>query len=929
MSGPRDLTPLFRAPNVEDASSAELFAREVGPCDPIELRHILKLLLDRNAAKDVNLQRRRVLAFQALVERSPDPKLFVPFLRALPVADSSLRMALAALLPKVNLVEAHEELTQLLASQDPDVREAAAQVLVQVGGRSAFAMVIDLCARPDFPGRIEAMDVFVPKARQNAIPLLMNVLNAGHPEERVRAAELLSHAEWMQKDVAAATEAIVFALQDSDERVVAAAIDALAAVAPEDEFFRATAPFVDHASLTLAKAVVEALRRYGSPRAVDYLQRRFRAGPNAIRYAVVDSLESIGTDAVLPALVEALSFKQITVRDRASKALSNLGRAGKLDVARTILWLLRGRDVNVRRMAVELARQTASQSEAIWERLLSVLRDEDWWVRERVMDVLVELAGERLTRHLVGMLGDPSEVIRRFAVGALSRLKDPKSLGALVRCAMSDADWWVREQAIAAVATLNDPRAVPYLLDLMTRQPELRVACLEALRDLQAREAAPHAIALLEDPDADVRIAAVNCLGAIEERGAANAIRRLDADPAGRVRLAARAVLERWNALGEFQGLSDRSVSVLDKLLIGTSEAGADDLVLAADRVAYVKKLGKMRPMGAHVFTAEQLRGILLPNLNPEQRKALDALQEVDFSYEVKSRGMRYRAHVFHQITGLGAVFRVVKGEIPTIEALGLPAIVSTFGKFKNGLVLVGGPTGSGKSTTLAAIIDYINRTATNRHIVTLEDPIEVVHQRKGCLLNQREVGTHTLTYHAAIRSILRQDPHVILVGEMRDHAMVNFAVTAAETGHLVLGTVHTVSADSSVDRVVNVFPTAQQPMVRSMLAESLRAVLCQQLIPRKDGPGRVLSCEVLLNTDAVSNMIRKGKTYQIQQVVATSRDLGMQSMDSELARLYREGRISAEDGYMRASDKKAFEAVVGWATERSEVTKLPEAPKA
>ncbi len=276
-------------------------------------------------------------------------------------------------------------------------------------------------------------------------------------------------------------------------------------------------------------------------------------------------------------------------------------------------------------------------------------------------------------------------------------------------------------------------------------------------------------------------------------------------------------------------------------------------------------------------------------------------------------------------MSGLSAVFRSSTTPCPSSSASGSPPVVTNLANAKNGLVLVGGPTGSGKSTTLAAIIDHINRTSSSRHIVTLEDPIEVVHRRKGCLVNQREVGTHTRSFAAAMRSVLRQDPDVILVGEMRDLAMVSFAVTAAETGHLVLGTVHTSSADTTVDRLVNVFPSTQQPQIRTMLAESLQGVLCQHLIPRKDGPGRVLALEVMLNNDAISNLIRKGKSFQIPAVVATSRDAGMQSMDSELMRLYRDGTIAPEEAYLRAVDKKTFEVAFGW-TDRGQ--RAPSGPR-
>jgi twitching motility protein PilT len=316
-------------------------------------------------------------------------------------------------------------------------------------------------------------------------------------------------------------------------------------------------------------------------------------------------------------------------------------------------------------------------------------------------------------------------------------------------------------------------------------------------------------------------------------------------------------------------------------------------------------------PLANNVFTDEQIRAMLMPHLSDIQQHDLEALKDIDFSYEVKTEGLRFRANVFQQLSGISAVFRIVKASLPDIDALGLPPIVKGFGDLKNGLVLVGGPTGSGKSTTLAALIDYINRTDA-RHIVTLEDPIEVVHSRKKCLVNQREIGSHTQSFSAALRSTLREDPDVILVGEMRDLPTIAFAVTAAETGHLVFGTLHTVSADTSVDRLVNAFPSNQQPQVRAMLAETLRAVACQHLFRRKDDPGkRCLAVEVMLNNDAVSNMIRKGKTFQIPSVVTTSKELGMQSMDGEIVRLLKEGKIFPEEAYMKANDKKVIESII------------------
>jgi twitching motility protein PilT len=338
------------------------------------------------------------------------------------------------------------------------------------------------------------------------------------------------------------------------------------------------------------------------------------------------------------------------------------------------------------------------------------------------------------------------------------------------------------------------------------------------------------------------------------------------------------------------------------------ARAEGDDLIVAPDRPVYMKKVGRTTPVTEQPLTAEQVRSVLLPHLSTDQIVALQALQDVDYSHEVKSEGLRFRANVFQQMGGLGGVFRRIKGQLPEIASLGLPPVVRTLPDLKNGLVLVGGPTGSGKSTTLAALIDSINRTSS-RHIISLEDPIEVLHRRNMSLVNQREIGTHTDSFAAALRSTLREDPNVILVGEIRDLPTIEFTVIAAETGHLVFGTVHTVSAATTVDRLISAFPPGQQEQVRSTLADSLRAVVCQYLLKTKDGNGRVLAVEVMLNNEAVSNLIRKGKSFQIPSVIATCREQGMQLMDQDLMRLYKEGKLAAEDAYMKAVSKHDFEA--------------------
>ena len=321
-----------------------------------------------------------------------------------------------------------------------------------------------------------------------------------------------------------------------------------------------------------------------------------------------------------------------------------------------------------------------------------------------------------------------------------------------------------------------------------------------------------------------------------------------------------------------------------------------------------VRKDGSIQPLDASAaaLTPDAMTALLDAIVPEKNRLEFQAKHDTDFAYEIPGLA-RFRANMFLDRKGPGAVFRVIPSQILTAEQLGLSPHILSLCRLHKGLVLVTGPTGSGKSTTLCAMVDYMNRTRED-HLITIEDPIEFVHENKKCLINQREVHTHTDSFKHALRAALREDPDIVLVGEMRDLETVQIAIETAETGHLVFGTLHTASADTTIDRIVNAFPPHSRDQVRSMLADSLKAVLCQHLIPRRDGSGRVLAAEVLVNNDAVANLIRKAKAYQIPAVVATAREVGMQAMDTELRRLVAEGVIAPEEAYMRAASKKDFE---------------------
>jgi len=335
------------------------------------------------------------------------------------------------------------------------------------------------------------------------------------------------------------------------------------------------------------------------------------------------------------------------------------------------------------------------------------------------------------------------------------------------------------------------------------------------------------------------------------------------------------------------------------------NEQGASDLHLMAGQPPALRIRGEIERVKYKVLDNDDLRSMLY-EIAPETKiKVFEETGDVDFGYEIPGLA-RYRANFFMQKNGVGAVFREIPSAIMTAEQLGLPPVVSKLASLPRGLVLVTGPTGSGKSTTLAAIVDVANRVRKD-HIITVEDPIEFVHQSQSCIVNHREVGVHTATFSSALRGALREDPDIILVGEMRDLETISLAVEAASTGHLVFSTLHTSSAWKTVDRVIEVFPSHEQPLIRSTLADGLRAVIAQTLFKRIDRKGRVVALEILIANPAVRNLIREGKTHQLPSMVQTGKKYGMVLLDDSIMDLYKKGKISAEEAYAKSNEKGRF----------------------
>jgi twitching motility protein PilT len=360
------------------------------------------------------------------------------------------------------------------------------------------------------------------------------------------------------------------------------------------------------------------------------------------------------------------------------------------------------------------------------------------------------------------------------------------------------------------------------------------------------------------------------------------------------------------------------SVATMDfdfaDLLLEVLDRRASDLHLTAGARPTVRIRGRLVPLdGYPTLTPTDTREVIYSILTNDQRQRLETNWQLDFAYGVPGRA-RFRVNAYFQRAALGAAFRLIPFAITPVDELGLPPAVHDFTRKPRGLVLVTGPTGSGKSTSLAAMIDEINESR-DEHVLTIEDPIEFLHQHKRCIVNQRELGSDATSFAEALKAALRQDPDVILVGEMRDLDTIQTAITAAETGHLVFATLHTQDTPQTVDRIIDVFPAHQQGQVRVQLSVGLQGIMTQQLLPSADGAGRIAACEVLVPTPAVRNLIREGKTHQIYSMLQTGGQHGMQTMDAALATLVRSGKISRDLAEARSSNPLELRRLLGLGT--------------
>lgn len=652
------------------------------------------------------------------------------------------------------------------------------------------------------------------------------------------------------------------------------------------------------------------------------LPRWQKLGRDPDRVVREKSLEHLAAKAAQPSVdlfVEQLPLVGYSTQQALVDALTRSAAGQGPEFADRILPLMASGEPQTRSAVLKILLGMPNRRELV-KRYIVFSKTLAGWARDRALDSM-KAFGDDLIEPTIELLADADEDVRASAMVVAGSFDDPRIVPATIGL-LKDPDWWIRITAAETLGRLKDPRAVAPLIEALA-DAEVRWSAVEALGRIGDPRAVVAFGKLLQDPSPEVRIEVLQALRNIRHPQVLSALQHVaGSDPNRTVRSRALEIAEEV-ALRERTTLDDpaklRATALAAKtgagepklhaLLVATRNQGASDFHLSVSQPPVVRLASDLLRAQGESFTPEQTEGMLREILTPAQWERLEAEQQIDFCYFIPNAG-RYRANVFLDQKGYNGVFRVIPEKPPTIAELGLPPHLAEIADYHQGLVLVCGPSGSGKSTTLAAFVNLFNETRHD-HILTMEDPVEFVHPFKNCLVNQREVGSHTRSFARALRAALREDPDVIVIGEMRDNETVSLALTAAETGHIVLATLNSTSAPKAIDRIISSFPVDEQAQIRTGLSESLKYVVAQRLLPAKEGRRQVACFEILKGTSGIGNLIRDEKTYQIHSAMQIGRSQGMQTFDEALKDLVRRSQISPETAYLAADKKEDFEPMV------------------
>jgi len=648
-------------------------------------------------------------------------------------------------------------------------------------------------------------------------------------------------------------------------------------------------------------------------------QRLARETDSTLREKALVVLASHAPKRTVKLSVEMLPEVSYATQQHLIGSLAQLAKTQGPDFADQILPLMASADAGTRSAVLKVLLAIDDRNEVI-KRYLLFSQTLAGWARDRALDS-IQAFGEDLIEPVIELLGDSNDDVRSLAVVVASSFEDKRAVPATIGL-LKDPDWWIRITAADTLGRLGDPRAVPSLVESLC-DPEVRWAAVEALGRIGDPMALPGLSRLLDDEAVDVRVETLFALSHFRDPKAEKLLRRVaTSDPNRAVRFRATEMLES-QAEAQNQHLEDgeklklavakievrKNAPALQGLLISARNQGASDLHLAVGEPPMIRLASKLVRGKSEPFSAEKTEHLLREILTDQQWQRLERDQYLDFAYRIPEGG-RYRGNVFIDRQGYQGVFRIIPEVPPTIAEVGLPEYLSSIGDLNQGLVLVCGPSGSGKTTTVASLVSLINETR-HGHILSLEDPVEFIYPFGSCLINQRQIGLHTDSFSRAVRAALREDPDVLVIGDMRDNETIRQALVAAETGHLVLGTMNSTSAPKVIDRIISSFPVNEQPQVRTSLSESLSYVIAQRLLPARGARRQVACFEILRGTLSVSNLIREEKTHQIVNVLQTGRSQGMQCFDDALRDLARQEKIDPETAYLAADKKEDFEALV------------------
>jgi len=627
-------------------------------------------------------------------------------------------------------------------------------------------------------------------------------------------------------------------------------------------------------------------------------------------------LASRAPERFLDRLVEELPRSDPETREVLVASLSKLAATRGMALADSLFPLLAAGEAPVRQAAVAILRVIPDQT-ALIHRFVEFSRSLLGWVRERALDSLLDL-GPGMGSAVRDLLRDPDPGIRATALALVDSMGGSELYETVVPL-LQDDDWWIRVSAANVLAQMGDRRAVGPLVNAL-QDEETRWAAVEALGRLGDPRALPALAKLLGSSSTEVRMETLLALRNFDHPNLMTAFRRVaENDPDRVVRARAVELMEevasrKGETIADLARLRSTALQVqtggdepgIHSLLAAAREREASDLHLTPGHPPILRIAAELVPMGETALESETLASMVRETLDEAAWERLQEDQQLDYSYYLPSAG-RFRGNLFVDRHGLNAVFRVIPEKAPTLSEVGLPAHIHSIVHEHQGLILIAGPAGSGKSTTLAALVNLFNEER-RAHIISLEDPVEFVHPFKQSLVNQREVGRDTASFARALRAALREDPDVIVIGDLRDNETISLALTAAETGHVVLATLSSTGAIKAIDRIITSFPAVEQPQIRMGLSDSLTLVIAQKLLKAVGGRQRAACFEILKGTPSVSNLIREGKTIQLRSAIQTGRSLGMMTFDDSLRALLSRGVISRETAIRAAVSKKELE---------------------